>query len=397
MIAYFDIFSGISGDMVLGAFIDLGVPVRWLQEQLEAICPPSVTIRAERVQKSHLSSVSVFVEDGEDTGHRDYKAIKELICSSPFSSSVKERSLKAFEKIARAEARIHSRDMDSVHFHEVGGIDAIADIVGAFLCAEYLGIDEVHASHVTMGSGFVECSHGTLPVPAPATLEILQDVPVTARPGTGELVTPTGAAVLTTLAGSYGRMPDMVLAKTGYGAGKRETGSSVPNLLRIITGRRAEEGGREHGTVIRESVYVLETAIDDMNPEVLGYLMEKLFEAGALDVCHIPVQMKKSRPGTRLEVLCRAEQLDDLIRLVFLETTTTGVRYTDTYRARLDRETVRVNSSFGEVFVKKISRPDGTSRLQPEYEVCRQIAEERKLPLMTVYSQLELDMKKAGL
>ena len=397
MIVYFDIFSGISGDMVLGAFIDLGVPVEWLKKQLEAICPPSFDIRAERVQKSHLSSISVFVEEGKDTGHRDYKAIKEIISSSPFSASVKERSLKAFEKIARAEARIHSRDMDTVHFHEVGGIDAIADIVGAFLCAEYLKVEEVYASRVTMGSGFVECSHGTLPVPVPAALEILQDVPVTTRPGTGELVTPTGAAVLTTLAPSYGKMPDMILAKTGYGAGKRETGSAVPNLLRIITGTRSVGGGREDSAVIRESLYVIETTIDDMNPELLGYLMEKLFDAGALDVCHIPVQMKKSRPGTRLEILCYAENLDELTHLIFLESTTTGVRYASTLRARLDGKTVRVNSGFGEISAKKITLPDGSVRLRPEYEVCRKIAEEENIPLMNVYSQLELDMKKAGL
>jgi len=397
MIAYFDIFSGISGDMVLGAFIDLGVPVEWLKKQLGAICPPSVDIRAERIQKSHLSSISVFVEEGKDTGHRDYKAIKEIISASPFSSSVKEKSLLAFEKIARAEARIHSRDMDTVHFHEVGGIDAIVDIAGAFLCAEYLGIDEVHASRVTMGSGFVKCSHGTLPVPVPATLEILQDVPVTTRAGTGELVTPTGAAVLTTLADSYGKMPDMILNKIGYGAGKRETGSAVPNLLRIITGRRPGGGDRQDNAVTRESVYVIETTIDDMNPEFLGYLMEKLFDAGALDVCHIPVQMKKSRPGTRLEILCHSENLDELIHLVFLESTTTGVRYFNTLRARLDRETVGVDSSFGEIPVKKIFLPDGSVRLQPEYEVCRRIAEEKNIPLMTVYSQLELDMKKVGL
>lgn len=397
MIAYFDIFSGISGDMVLGAFIDLGVPVQWLKGQLESICPPAVDIRAERVRKSHLSSVNVFVEDGGDTGHRDYKAIKELISSSPFSSSVKEKSLQAFEKIARAEARIHSRDMDTVHFHEVGGIDAIADIVGAFLCAEYLGIDEVHASYVTMGTGFVECSHGTLPVPAPATLEILQDVPVTSRPGTGELVTPTGAAVLTTLAGSYGRMPDMIIAKTGYGAGKRDTGAAVPNLLRVITGERFAADDRENSALIREIVYVIETTIDDMNPEVFGYLMEKLFDAGALDVCHIPVQMKKSRSGMRIEIICHAEKLDELIHLVFRQSTTTGVRYSGTFRARLDRETVEVHSSFGEIPVKKIIRPDGKVRLQPEYEVCRRIAEEKNIPLMNVYSQLELDMKKTGL
>ncbi len=397
MIAYFDIFSGISGDMVLGAFVDLGVPVKWLNEQLEQLSLPGVHIRSQRVEKNHLSSVSVFVEESRDARPRDYKTIKSIISSSPLPHTVKEQSLKAFEKIARAEASIHSRELDTVHFHEVGGVDAIVDIVGAFLCANYLGIDEVHASRVTLGSGFVECSHGTLPVPAPATLAILKDVPVTSGPGTGELVTPTGAAVLTTFAVSYGKMPDMRITGTGYGAGKRKTGSKIPNMLRIVTGDRLSSWGMEDPAIVQESVYVVETAVDDMSPEVIGYLMEKLFDAGALDVCHIPVQMKKNRPGTKIEIICTGEKLEALVQLLFRQSSTTGVRYYSSFRAALARKIIKVNSAFGEVRVKEITCPDGTIRLQPEYEECRDIADKKNIPLMEVYAQLELDIEKTGL
>lgn len=387
MIAYFDIFSGISGDMTLGALIDLGVPIEWLQSQIKTILDSEVEIKSESIQRNGLSAQNIFVIPINNPDRKNYRQIKKIISHSNFSDNVKKQSLDAFEKIALAESKIHSQDINHVHFHEVGSIDAIVDIIGTFLCLEYLKIETVYSSKVCLGSGFVECSHGIIPVPSPATLAILKGVPVKAHESNinSELVTPTGAAIIKTLALKYGKIPEMIIDNVGYGSGKRDTGSHIPNLLRIIL-------GRENKNFLKENVYVIETTIDDMPQEYSGYIFEQLFNIGALDVCHIPVQMKKNRPGTRLEVLCKESELKKIIDFIFHESTTTGIRYYETERVTLQREAIQINTKFGEIVAKKIHYPDQTIEILPEYEELKKIATQLNIPLKKVYQQVNLDI-----
>ncbi|MCK5310691.1 MAG: nickel pincer cofactor biosynthesis protein LarC [Desulfobacteraceae bacterium] len=390
MIAYFDIFSGISGDMTLGAFIDLGVPVDWLESQLKTNLLSDFQIESETIKKNGLSAKNIFVKSLNESHARNYQQIKKLIAESEFSKKVKEQSLTAFRKIAKAESKIHGQDIEHIHFHEVGSVDAIVDIVGTFLCVEYLKIEKVYASQITLGSGFVECSHGIIPVPAPATLSILKNVPVISyEPNSeytpSELVTPTGAAIITTLASKFGKIPEMIIKDVGYGSGKRDSGSNIPNLLRIITGQREKNN-------LKESIYVIETTIDDMSQEYSGYIFEKLFKINALDVCHIPVQMKKNRPGTKLEVLCKEEDLEKIIDFIFKESTTTGIRYYRAQRIKLKREIIKIKTKFGKIGAKKVTNSDNTIDILPEYEELKKIAEKNNIPLKKVYQQVNLDI-----
>jgi uncharacterized protein (TIGR00299 family) protein len=389
MQAYFDCFSGISGDMALGALIDLGAPVEWLQNELSRLPLDGFCLALTPMMRNGIQATCVRVEI-EESGHsRDYKKIKSLLEGSPLSEDTKLKSLKIFEKLALAEARIHGCTPDEVHFHEVGGIDAIVDIVGTVLCLEKLGIDRVISSRIPLGSGFVDCRHGRLPVPAPATIEILKEVPVYGSDAAFELVTPTGAAIITSLAKSFGPLPPMRVEKTGYGAGQREL-PDRPNLLRIIIGTAdtSTEG------VTTDEITILETCIDDMNPELFGYLMERLFSDGALDVYWIPLHMKKNRPGTMVQVLCEEVDKDRLIRRLLSETTSLGVRYYQATRRILAREQLTIQTSFGEIRVKRVRDPDGSERLLPEFDVCRKIALKRDLPLRVVYDTIAREAAK---
>ncbi len=382
MIAYFDCFSGISGDMTLGAFVDLGVPLDWLEKQLAGIPLTGFDLSVESVSRSGIGAKNIFVNIKDHAHPRNYSAIKSLISGSPFSEKVKGLSLKIFEKIAVAESGIHGCPKEKVHFHEVGGVDAIVDIVGTALCMEYLDIKKVVASKIPLGSGFVECCHGRLPVPAPATVEILKDVPVYGTQIQCEIVTPTGAAIITSLADSFGPMPDMLINKTGYGSGKRKL-EPVPNLLRIVLGKVHDKNEYE-----KDRVVIVETSIDDMNPELFGFVMERLFEDGALDVCLIPVFMKKNRPGTLLQVLCTLETKEVVIKRILTETTSLGVRYYDADRSKFARSFTIIKTSYGDVKVKLIKEPDGSVRRVPEYEACKKIAVEKKIPLRVVYENI---------
>jgi pyridinium-3,5-bisthiocarboxylic acid mononucleotide nickel chelatase len=386
MIAYIDMFSGISGDMMLGALIDIGMPVDRLFADLSGLLT-GFKLKASQVSLNHLRATDLVVEVDEDKCvFRNYRDIKRLIQESELSENVKKNSLAAFEKIACAESVIHGHDIETVHFHEIGGIDSIVDIVGTFLSFEYLDIKEVYASEVPLGSGFVKCAHGTLPVPVPATLTILENVPVRPSDAKTEIVTPTGAAIITTLSKTFGTMPKMKILKTGYGSGKRQTGSALPNLLRIILGEKPETVNISG--IHKETVYVIKSQIDDMSPEISGWLMEKLFENHALDVIFIPVQMKKNRPGLKIEVLCKQEKLDSLIKLIFSETTTIGLRVEQCERYYLERESVKVRTSLGPALAKKISLPNGKKLLMPEYESAKELAKKNKLPLYIVNTRL---------
>jgi uncharacterized protein (TIGR00299 family) protein len=323
MHAYFDCFSGISGDMTLGALIDLGVSPGWLQDELTRLPLEGFQLDVTPVVRSGISANRVNIEVHDSKKSRDFKEIKSLLENCPLSETVKSNSLNIFEKLARAEARIHGCALEDVHFHELGGIDALVDIVGTALCLEKLGIHKITASKLPLGSGFVDCQHGKLPIPAPATIEILKDVPVYGTESSNELVTPTGAAIIACLADSFGPLPEMSVKKTGYGADSKD------NLK-------------------TDQIIILETCIDDMNPEFFGFLMERIFEDGALDVYWIPVHMKKNRPGTMVQILCKADRKDLLIRRLLSETTSLGIRYYPAQRQLLARDELAITTSLGE-------------------------------------------------
>ena len=384
MLAYFDCFSGISGDMTLGALMDLGVPLNWIKECLRTILLKDFDIAVTAVQRNGMHALLVNLQAFEDNTSRNFSQIRSLITNSSLTDTVKSTSLQIFQKLAEVEARIHRCPRDQVHFHEVGGVDAIVDIVGTALGLEFLGVKKIYASRIPLGKGFVNCSHGMLPVPAPATLGILEGVPVYGTNIPHELVTPTGAAIITALAEGFGAMPDMVVRTVGYGAGQRNL-DDRPNLLRIVLGSASSTEAFVSEELQEDQIDIIETCIDDMNPEWFGYLMERLFEDGALDVYWIPIYMKKNRPGTMLQVLCRIDRRDTLIRRVLSETTTLGVRYYQSRRRLLGRDELQVKTSYGIIAVKRVKDPQGDIRLIPEYEVCRKIALEHNLPLRVVY------------
>ncbi|RJP80470.1 MAG: nickel pincer cofactor biosynthesis protein LarC [Desulfobacteraceae bacterium] len=384
MDAYFDCFSGISGDMTLAAFVDLGVPVSFLLESIGRVLPKKeFHIEERKANRNGIQAVDILVLESKSAPSRDYSAIQSLLHAGDLPPSVKEMSLAIFSRIAQAEAEIHGCPIDKVHFHEVGGVDAIVDIVGTALCVDFLKISSVSASRLPLGSGFVTCSHGRLPVPAPATLEILKNIPVQGTDIQHELVTPTGAAIITTLAVEFHGMPDMKIEKIGYGAGKRDMGD-IPNLLRIMIGEKK----KDRSIRADEKVEVLETCIDDMNPEIFGFIMERLFEDGALDVYWIPVYMKKNRPGTLIQVVCPASCRDKILDRILMETTTSGVRFYEMERRSLARRIVEIETSFGRLKAKQITKPDGVTIIVPEYEICRDIAIQKNIPVRVVYDTI---------
>ena len=391
MIAYVDMFSGISGDMILGALIDLGVPLDWLKEKLGHVLN-GFQLKTRVVYKHHLKATDLFVEViDESRASRNYSEIKALITNSSLPEKVKNNSLSAFQKIALAESHIHGKDIETIHFHEIGGIDSIVDIIGSFLCVEYLGIKKVYASSIPIGSGIVTCAHGQIPVPVPATMAILKDVPVRSSDATTEIVTPTGAAIIATLASSFGHMPEMIIKQVGYGSGKRETGSGLPNLLRIILGEPLVHEKKNETGIHKEAIHVVKTNVDDTTPEVLGFLMETLFENQALDVCYIPIQMKKNRPGIQLEVICQKQDLDNIVQIILAQTTSIGVRHYECERSFLLREKAFVETLYGKIQVKKITNPDNSIRFVPEYDIAKKVAKEKRIPLKDVYTQILSD------
>ncbi|MGD9139559.1 MAG: nickel pincer cofactor biosynthesis protein LarC [Desulfobacterales bacterium] len=387
MIAYFDCLCGISGDMTLAALIDLGVPVKFITERLRSIPLEGFDLTATPVHRNGIRAMSVDVAAFDEHTSRKFADIQSLLKHCPLSESIRSTSLRIFEKIAIAESHIHNCTIDDVHFHEVGGIDAIADIVGTVICLDYLGIERVFASQIPLGKGFVTCSHGKLPVPAPATLHILKDIAVYGTDIPYELVTPTGAAIIVTLAERFGTMPAMTIKANGYGAGQRVF-EQRPNLLRIITGVQQEIVYDSPGMEMEDSINILETSIDDMNPELFGYLMDRLFANGALDVYWIPVYMKKNRPGTMLQVLCHPGKKDNLIRVILSETTTLGVRYYTSQRRILWRDRFEIKTIYGKIPVKRVKNPNGKIRIVPEYDICERIARERSIPIRDVYDTI---------
>jgi pyridinium-3,5-bisthiocarboxylic acid mononucleotide nickel chelatase len=375
---YLDCFAGISGDMLLGALIDLGVPEETLRAELAKLKLPNYAISTRRVVKQNITATKFACEAGHGHDHRGYTEIAGMIDGSSLPVRVKQRSLRVFKQIGEAEAKIHGVPLDRIHFHEIGAVDSIVDIVGSCIALEVLGADEVHAASPPLGSGFVETAHGRFPIPAPATLEILKGVPTQSSPVCGELVTPTGAALLVEFAMKFGPMPAMQIEKIGYGAGSREL-DATPNVLRAVLGT----ANRDDSTNI---VSVIETNIDDMNPQWFGDLMERLLVNGALDVFLTSVQMKKNRPGTLVTVLCETEDVGRFTEMLLAHTTSFGVRVHETRRRLLQREIVNVKTDFGEIQVK-IGRLEGKILTRtPEYESCRKAANLNGVTIKEVYA-----------
>jgi hypothetical protein len=332
-------------------------------------------LSVRRVKRCGISATSVSVE-AENGPERDYQAISQMIAQSRLAEPVRRMSLAMFDRMAEAEAKIHECEKANVHFHEVGGVDAIVDMVGTAMGIDYLGIEKVFASPLPLGSGTVTCSHGTLPVPAPATVALLKGVPVYGSQIPFELVTPTGAAIITTLARGFGPVCDMVVENTGYGAGSRDLEARA-NVLRIITGSSPDAGA--------DAMVMVETCIDDMNPEIYAYVSDRLFADGARDVYMIPVYMKKGRPGVLLQVLCDSERQQDLMSRILSETSAIGVRYYPVRRRVLERRAVLITTPYGDIAAKQVKTPEGGWRMAPEYESCRRAAEACNVALRAVY------------
>lgn len=378
-IAYFDCFSGISGNMILGALVDAGLDVERLTAELAHLPISGYALRAEEVRRRGLRGTYVEVEVSEKGVERHLHQIEEIIDGSDLPKAVKSRSQAIFRRLAEAEARVHGMPIDHVHFHEVGAMDAIVDVVGAAVGLWLLGIKRVYASPVHVGCGTVTCAHGTLPVPAPATQELLRGVPIYGRDVEAELVTPTGAAILTTMVEEFGGAPPMQVQQVGYGAGSRDL--PLPNLLRVSIGETTEEvEGYEEDVVT-----VIETNIDDMNPQLFEHVMDRLFDAGALDVFLTPIQMKGSRPGVQLTVLLAEERVADALGVLFAETTTIGVRTYPMRRWKLGRERIVVETHYGPIGAKVARRGAAVMNVAPEYRECQRVAEERGVPLKKVY------------
>ena len=435
-IAYLDCFSGMSGDMFLGALVDAGVPARLLEETVAAL---NVGARLEisRVQRSGISATKVDVYVGgekelprevywEQKGHdhardhshprshdhehvqlrehnysqeikepspaapthqhehgRGLKEIREIIRKANIAESAKQTAIAIFETLGVAEAKIHNTDVEKIHFHEVGAVDAMVDIVCAAVGSEALAVDEFVCSPLNVGGGTVKCAHGTFPVPAPATVELLKGAPVYSSGIQVELVTPTGAAIVKTLCERFSSFPEMKIDKTGYGAGSRDFPGHA-NVVRITIGEAPSEIVRKTSD---ETIIVLEANIDDLNPQVFGYVMDRLLEEGALDAFGIPVQMKKNRPGMLLTVLCRPQDAGRLTNLILSETTTLGVRSREERREVLARKLITVSTRWGDVRLKVASMNGTITNYAPEYEDCRRIAVENHVPLKNVMQE----------
>ena len=376
--AYLDCFSGISGDMFLGALLDAGLPFETLKAALQTLPLEGYRLEMQREERGHLFGTRFLVGvDKEKQVERGIRDIKKIIEAGHLSNGVKKNSMEVFEAIASEEGKIHNRPPEEIHFHEVGAADSIIDIVGTFVGIEFLGIGFITASSLPLGSGFTETEHGTIPLPAPATVALLKGIPVYDSGLRHELVTPTGAALVKRLAGSFGVMPPMIVENIGYGVGGRNL-PDRPNLLRILIGRDQTE---DHV----ETIVMLEANLDDTNPEWMGFIMDRLFEAGALDVVFYPGQMKKNRPGILVQVMAHPQKRDELMDLLFRESTTLGIRFRYCQRKVLQRSIDEIDSPWGKILAKKITRPDGSFFFQPEYEACKKIAEKHGLPIKEVY------------
>lgn len=380
-VAYLDCFSGVSGDMLLGAIVDAGIPLKEIEKALKTLPLKGYRLEDKKVKRSFLKATKVTVKVTERKRVlRRWNDIKQMINESGLPDHIKEIGLRIFKSLFEAEGKIHGEPFDKVHLHELGTIDCIIDIFGTLIGLDLLGVDKVLSSPVNLGSGLVKGEHGLIPVPSPAVLELLKDKPVYSSGPSFELTTPTGAVIIREIVNEFKPMPLMNITGTGYGAGTKDF-EDFPNALRIITGEIRKDGESE--------VVVIETNIDDMNPQVYEYLIERLFDAGVIDVFLTQVVMKKGRPGILLTVLCEETKKDAIARIIFKETTTLGMRFYRTERVTLERE-MRTGYHGEDKVRLKVARYEGKERMNPEYEDCKKIAKRKGIPLIDVIKEVKV-------
>ena len=378
-IAYFDCFSGASGDMILGSLIDVGLSPRRLREELKKLRISTIDLKAKKVLRAGLAATRVIVEGkNEKRSHRNLKEILRIVERSGVEADVKEKSREIFKRIASVEGKIHGTPMGEIHFHELGGLDSIVDIVGSVWGIRQLGIEEIYVSKVNVGGGFVKCEHGILPVPAPATLLLMEGKPIYSSGVERELFTPTGAAILTSLGSGFGPMPPINVERVGHGAGRDDL--PHPNLLRLIVGTSVSTSGRER-------VVVIETNIDDMNPQFYDYVIEGLLGMKVLEVFITPILMKKNRPGHLLTVICPSEKLASVTEFLLRETTTIGLRWHEEERAKTDREIIPRQTKYGKIRFKLARWEGKVVNFSPEYEDCKRLALEKGVPLKEIFEE----------
>ena len=385
-VAHFDCFSGCSGDMILAALLDSGVPVEAIRNGLASLSLP-ITLEVEKVRKGGFAATYIRIEAPEEESHRFLPEVEEILGRGSLTPRQRELALRIFRKLAEAEARVHGMPLDKVHFHEVGALDSIADIAGCAIGLDLLGVERFTSRSVPTGSGTVKCAHGLMPIPAPGTAELLKGVPLAASTIKAELTTPTGAAILTTVVQEWTDAPALTIERIGHGAGRREF-VEQPNLLRLFVGEA--HGAPTVGVGLEnDQIWVLETNLDDVPAEVIGYCFEQLFEAGALDVFSTPIQMKKNRPGVLLSVLAPPDKVTALEDILFRETTTFGVRRHLTARHKLHRQAHTVDTPWGLVEGKLGWRTGGAPFFTPEYEACKRLARQSGAALRLIYAHAQ--------
>ena len=401
---YFDCFAGASGNMILGALVALGIDRNELIEELKKLDIADFGIEFTTKNKAGISAIHADVKVPEEKAHRHLHDIEKIINESRLNDSIKQRTLKIFTKLAEAEAKVHGIELQKVHFHEVGAMDAIIDVVGACIGFEMLGIERFVCSKIHVGSGFVKMAHGKFPVPPPAVAEILQNIPIYSTEIEGELITPTGAAIIAAVCEEFGQIPEMKIEKTAYGAGTRDY-ADFPNVLRLMVGfqipnskfrietrSQSEIWNLEFG-IKSEQLTLLETNIDDISPEISGFVMERAFEAGCLDCWFTPIQMKKNRPAVMISILCENGKIEIFKELLFTETSTLGVRISKIEREFLERETQKIETEFGEIAFKIAKYNGKIVNVKPEYDQMREIAVKSKIPIKEIERRILREIK----
>jgi pyridinium-3,5-bisthiocarboxylic acid mononucleotide nickel chelatase len=383
-ILYFDCFSGISGDMILGALFDAGLSIDAFLNELKKLPLKGYEIKISKTTKNSISGTAFRLTIDNDSGHRHLKEILDIVEKSDLNLKIKDKAKIIFMKLAEVESRIHKTPIEEVHFHELGGIDTIIDIVGALIGLDLLGVENIISSPIPLGKGLINTEHGLLPIPAPATIELLKNVPVYSNNIEGELVTPTGAVLISSLSDNFSDIPKIKISSIGYGAGKIDL--PIPNLLRVYIGEQIINTTCENNLLI-------EANIDDMNPQIYEYVVDKLFQNGALDVFLTPIIMKKGRPGIIISIIASQFKEKELINILFKETTTIGYRKYYVEKTFLNREISELETKWGKVRVKVIKQ-DSILKYSPEYEDCKKIAIENKLPLKDVIESILMIINK---
>lgn len=384
-IAYFDCFSGISGDMFVGALLDAGLKIEILEKELNKLNLSGYQLEVNKVLKKGISASQFKVKIQEKGVERRFKDILNILEESKLDEEIKNEVKKIFFKIVEAESKIHQEDIEKIHFHEIGGLDSIIDISSAVIGIKALEIKEIYSSPLPLGKGFVKCAHGILPLPAPATLELLKNIPTYSGGMESEMVTPTGAAIISTLTKDFGERPLMKIEKIGYGAGEREF--SIPNLLRVSIGEKILSDRDLMDGYVHDEALLIETNIDDMNPEFYDYIMDKLFSQGALDVFLTPIQMKKNRPAHMFSIIVYEQNLKEILKVLFSESTTLGVRIKEVKRLKLTQQNFIAETKYGKIKVKVGIFKEDIKTIAPEYQDCQKIAQQYQVPLKEIYEE----------